>query len=214
MTRRFQARAFNLVRTANGFTLLELLLVIAMLGILAGTASWGSRQLVKDWHLKRAGQQLYEGLKSLQARAELAGNLTMSNGALVARRHFLVFERETQSYAAYSWIDHNGNAVAESGESGRLWQTGLPPGVSYGWASGINRRACSNTNTPPGEAISFSSPDYPPCNDRPCIKFDQHGFSAMGPGAIYLSEGEQSLAITGTRPGRFTICQWDGERWR
>ena len=71
-----------------------------------------------------------------------------------------------------------------------------------------------NTNTPPDEAISFASPDYPPCNDRPCIKFDQHGFSAMGPGAIYLSDAEQSLAITGTRPGLFTICQWDGERWR
>ncbi len=214
MMRLFQGRSFNSVRTAHGFTLIELLLVIAMVGILACTVGWGSRQLVQGWRLKRAGQQLYEGLKLLQARAELAGNLTMSNGALVARRHFLVFERETQSYSAYRWIDHNGNGVAENGESVRLWQTDLPPGATYGWTPGINRRACSNANTPPGEAISFSSPDYPPCNDRPCIKFDKNGFSAMGPGGIYLSEGEQSLAITGTRPGLFTICQWDGERWR
>jgi len=214
MTRPLQSRSFKFALTANGFTLLELLLVIAMVGILACTVDWSSRKLVRGWQLKRAGQQLYEGLKSLQARAEIAGNLTMSNGALVAQRHFLVFEREIQSYTAYSWMDHNGNGIAENGESGRLWQTGLPPGVTYGWASGIERRACSNTNTPPGEAISFSSPGYPPCNDRPCIKFDQHGFSTMGPGAVYLSEGEQSLAITGTRPGLFKICQWDGERWR
>jgi len=214
MTRPPYGGACNPIRTADGFTLLELLLVIALIGILVCTVSWGSRKLARGWHLKRAGQQLYEDLKALQARAELSSNLTMHNGALVARRHFLVFEQETQSYAAYSWRDHNANGFAENGESDRLWQTSLPPGVTYGWAPVINRRACSNISTPPGDAISFSSPDYPPCNDRPCIKFDQHGFSAMGPGAIYLSDAEQSLAITGTRPGLFTICQWDGERWR
>ena len=94
--------------------------MIALIGILVCTVSWGSRKLARGWHLKRAGQQLYEDLNSLQARAEISGNLTMNNGALVARRHFLVFEQETQSYAAYSWRDHNGNGFAENGESGRL----------------------------------------------------------------------------------------------
>jgi len=36
----------------------------------------------------------------------------------------------------------------------------------------------------------------------------------MGPGAVYLTLGEQSLAVTGTRPGHFTLCEWDGRRWR
>lgn len=205
---------FSLQRTVDGFTLLELILVIALIGVLACVADWGSRKLLKSWHLKRAGQQLYEDLKSLQGMAERSGNLAMSNGALVSRRHFLVFDPEMQSYAAYRWLDHNANGLAENGESDRLSQTSLPPGVAYAWVPGIDRRACSNANSPPGETISFSSPGYPPCNNQPCIKFDQHGFSAMGPGAIYLSDGEQSLAITVTRPGLFTLCQWHGERWQ
>ena len=205
---------FSLQRTVDGFTLLELILVIALIGVLACVADWGSSKLLKSWHLKRAGQQLYEDLKSLQGMAERSGNLAMSNGALVSRRHFLVFDPERQSYAAYRWLDHNANGLAENGESDRLSQTSLPHGVAYAWVPGINHRACSNANSPPGETVSFSSPGYPPCNNQPCIKFDQHGFSAIGPGAIYLSDGEQSLAITATRPGLFTLCQWHGGRWR
>jgi len=48
-------------------------------------------------------------------------------------------------------------------------------------------------------AISFGTDAYPPCNGRPCLKFDQQGFSAMGPGAVYLVDGTQSFALTATR---------------
>lgn len=201
-------------RTASAFTLLELLLVMVMAGILVCTAGWANGKLVRGWHLKRVGQKLYDDLKSLQARAERSGNLAMSNGTLVSRRHFMVFETDSQSYAAYRWLDRNANGFAEDDESVLLWRTHLPRGVVYGRVDGIDRRACSNTAPAPGLSVSFTSPEYPPCDNRPCIKFDRHGFSVMGPGAVYLSNGEQSLALTGTRPGLFTLCQWDGERWQ
>ena len=130
------------------------------------------------------------------------------------QRSFLVFDPEEQNYEAYLWKDLNGNAISESGEAELLWQKTLPQAVSFSWTAGIDRRACSNVNNAPSGAISFASPSYVPCDGQPCIKFDQHGFSVIGPGAVYLSEGEQSLAITGTRPGHFTMCEWDGERWR
>lgn len=201
-------------RCSGGLTLLELLLVMAMVGILVSVSTWGGRQMVRGWPLKRAGHQLLEDLKAVQARAEMSSSLSVSNGALVIQRTFLVFDPTAQSYAAYVWQDRNGDNAAEAGECDQLWRKNLPPGVAFGWVAGIDRRACSNVAGPPTNAISFSSPTYAPCDDRPCIKFDSHGFSAMGPGAVYLSGGERSLAITGTRPGHFTMCDWSGESWR
>ena len=209
-----RGKTFKNVDRSRGFTLLELLLVMAMVGILTCVAIWGGGLFAQGWQLKRAGHQLLEDLKAVQGRAEMSGSLTMSNGALVMQRTFLVFDADTQSYLAYRWQDHDGDGVAEVGESDQLWQKSLPPEVDFGWAPDIDRRACSNVSGAPTNAISFSSPVYAPCDDRPCIKFDQHGFSVMGPGAVYLREGGQTLAITGTRPGHFTMCEWGGERWR
>lgn len=199
--------------SSPGFTLLELLLVMVLIGIMSCVAIWSGKRFTRGWQVKRAGHQLLEDLKVVQARAEMSGSLTMSNGRLIMQRTFLVFDPAAQSYLAYLWQDSDGDGVAESDEADQLWQRSLPPGVSFSWVPGIDRRACSNANSPPGSVVSFASPADAPCNDRPCIKFDQHGFSIMGPGAIYLSEGEQSMAITGTRPGHFTMCGWNGEQW-
>lgn len=201
-------------RRARGFTLLELLLVIALIGIMAGMATWGGQQMIADWRLKKAGQQLFEDLKALQGLAERAGSLTLSSGVLVMQRWFLVFDPAAGAYAAYVWQDGNADGVADTGEADLLWQNRLPSEVAFGWAAGIDRRACSNSSGAPSSAVSFASPNYAPCDDKPCIKFDHNGFSSMGPGAVYLTQGEQSLAITGTRPGHFTLCTWDGQRWK
>jgi len=138
----------------------------------------------------------------------------LSGGALVTTRSFLVFEPDQRRYALFDWQDADGDGTPEAGESRRIWTRELPPAVRFGWATGINRKACSNQSGAPASAITFGTAGYPPCEGRPCLKFDQQGYSSMGPGAVYLVDDRQSFALTGTRPGHFTVCRWDGSAWR
>ena len=198
----------------EGFTLLELLFVVALIGILLTISAWGSSAVLRDWQVQRAAYQLLEDLKSAQRQAELRGNTTLSNGMLNTQRSFLVFSPATRSYALYAWQDIDGSGTPETGESTVVWEQSLPPGVAFGWSAGVDRKACSNPLGVPSSAVTFASPDYPPCDDQPCIKFDSQGSSVIGPGAIYLSNTDQSYAMSVTRPGLFTLCKWDGERWQ
>jgi prepilin-type N-terminal cleavage/methylation domain-containing protein len=198
----------------GGFTLIELLMVLAVIGILAVVGSWGSAEVVRRWQAWRGTQQVLEDFKEAQSRAERGGGTVLSDGALVAARSFLVFESAQRRYMLFDWQDADGDGTPEPGESRRIWTRTLPPAVRFGWAAGIDRKACSNQRGVPAEAITFTSPGYSPCEGRPCLKFDQQGYSSMGPGAVYLIDGAQSFALTGTRPGHFTMCRWDGEWWR
>ena len=197
-----------------GFTLIELLVVLAVIGILVAAGSWGSAEMVRRWQTWRGAQQVLEDFKEAQARAERGGGTALSGGGLVTTRRFLVFEPDQRRYALFDWQDNDGDGRPEDGESRRIWTRELPPAVRFGWAAGIDRKACSNAHGAPGAAITFGTASYPPCNGRPCLKFDQQGFSAMGPGAVYLVDGAQSFALSGTRPGHFTVCRWDGAQWR
>lgn len=198
---------------AAGFTLLELLCVMAISGVLLTITAWGSGAILRDWQVQRAAQQMLEDLKSAQRHAELRGSSILSDGRLHSRRSFLVFAPSSNSYALYGWQDDNGSGTAEPGESALIWRRDLPPGVSFGWSAAVDRKACSNPSGVPGGAVTFASPTYPPCDDRPCVKFDSHGFSVMGPGSIYLNRAESSYALSMTRTGLPTLCKWRGGRW-
>lgn len=203
-------------RAANqrGVTLLELLVALAIVGILLAVASWGSAEVVQRWQTWRGAQQVLEDLREAQAHAERSGGFVFNGGALVTARSFLVFEPEMKRYGLFAWQDSDGDGVPEVGESRRIWSRVLPPAVNFGWAAGVDRKACSNGDGTPTLPITFGTTGYPPCEGRPCLKFDKQGFSSMGPGAVYLVDGNQSFALTATRPGHFTLCRWDGRQWR
>lgn len=198
----------------RGLTVLELLLALAVTAILAVIGHWGSAALLQRWQLWLAGHQLLEDLKMAQARAERGNGFTYRNGVLVVTRNFLTFESDARRYALFEWVDENGDGTPASGETRRLWLRELPTGVDFGWRGGINLKACSNSPGAPTAPVTFGTAGYPPCGGLPCLKFDQQGYSSIGPGGIYLTAGEGSLALTATRPGHFSMCRWDGSRWR
>jgi prepilin-type N-terminal cleavage/methylation domain-containing protein len=208
------AGAMMATGSGRGVTLLELLVVLAIIGILVTAGSWGTAEVVQRWQAWRGGQQILEDIKEAQARAERGSGFVFSEGALVMARSYLVFEPEARRYGLYDWHDVDGDGHPETGESRRIWSRELPPAVQFGWAAGIGHKACSNAAGPPGAAITFGTASYPPCAGRPCLKFDQQGFSTIGPGAVYLVDGAQSYALTATRPGHLTLCRWDGQQWR
>jgi prepilin-type N-terminal cleavage/methylation domain-containing protein len=195
-------------------TLLELLMVLVIIGILLTAGSWGCATVLQHWQAWRGAQQVLEDFKEAQARAERNGGYVLNGGMLVMARSFLVFEPERRRYVLFDWQDADGDGRPEENEARRVWTRELPPAVRFGWDAGIDRKACSNQTGTPTAAITFGTAGYSPCNGQPCLKFDQQGFSAMGPGAVYLVDGAQSFALTATRPGHFTLCRWDGKRWR
>jgi len=140
----------------------------------------GTAVVVQRWQTWRGGQQVLEDFKEAQARAERGGGFVFSGGTLVTARSFLVFEPETRRYGLYDWHDADGDGQPEAGESTRIWIRELPPAVHFGWAVGINYKACSNVAGTPSAAITFGTAAYPPCNGRPCLKFDQQGSAPWG----------------------------------
>lgn len=197
----------------RGVTLLELLTVLAIIGILLAVGSWGSADTLQRWQAWQGTQQVLEDFKEAQAHAERGGGYVFNSGALVMARSFLVFEPAARRYALFDWQDADGDGRPDEGESSRVWTRELAPAVRFGRAAGIDLKACSNQSGTPVADITFGTAGYPPCNDLPCLKFDQQGFSTMGPGAVYLVDGEQSFAVTATRPGHFAMCRWDGKEW-
>ncbi len=200
--------------SAAGFTLLELLCGVAIFGILLTIGGWGGNAVLRDWQVQRAAHQMLEDLKAAQEHAELRGRTVLQQGLLTAQRSFLVFAPDNRSYRLYAWQDADGNGIPGGGEAHPLWEQQLPPGIAFAWAADVDRKACSNPSGAPTSAVTFASPDYPPCNDQPCIKFDSQGTSVIGPGAIYLSNADQSYALSVTRAGLFTLCKWQDGRWQ
>ncbi|PLX80963.1 MAG: hypothetical protein C0614_07030 [Desulfuromonas sp.] len=207
------APALSREKASPGFTLIELLTTLALIGVVLCIGDWGASIWLRNGQVDRAAQQIYEDIKQAQAVAEQSGSLTLVNGSLLTQRSFLVFQSD-ESYALYHWRDSDNDGEPELSESRQVWSRHLPNDVSFDLASGIDRKACSNQTGTTSSAVTFASPGYPPCQDQPCIKFDHQGFSVIGPGAVYLSDGRRSMALTLTRPGHITLCRWNGAEWQ
>lgn len=93
-----------------GFTLVELLTVVAIIGIMSGIIAINMMAEVKKSVVKEATTQLYSDLKKCRVDA-------MTNGGNAATRGFGLSFNNATSYTLFRFDDANNNYTLDSGES-------------------------------------------------------------------------------------------------
>lgn len=206
---------------SRGVTLIEILIVLAVLGILATFGVSLFRDLLRDWRLKDAAHQLLEDVREVQSRAMKAGdfvNIAVGSGRQFRQQAvFLVFDVNGRSYKAWQWIDKNNNGLPEASPNDvlvELFTRSLPAGIDF--SSGIaSKTACSASdpiNPLASHKVTFDTKSYPPCDGNRCIQFDAQG-TINDKGNLYLSDNRNSWAINSLSPGFFRLCRWAGNSW-
>lgn len=206
-----------------GFTLLELLIVLALAGVLSVLGGSVLMNLQRNWQLRKAANDLLEDLRLAQNLAARQGDYAREAGHFVATRTFLYFDVAGRRYRIDRWTDANpGNpAKTDNGkpdpgdllEAVRDWQS-LPPGIAFGTATPA-RAACGDSgDLRPDRTVTFSPGGDPPCEGRPCLRLNRLGFSETGPGAVYLTDGRQSYGLRMLRSGSLDLCRHLGGGWR
>lgn len=109
-----------------GFTLIEILLVITIIGVLTGLVAMNMAEEVKKSRLKEATTQFYGDLKKCRVDA-------MTNGGIGTTRGFGFNFNDATSYNLFRFDDANNDYIFDSGEPGELQVISVPNGVQMKW---------------------------------------------------------------------------------
>lgn len=182
-----------------GFTLLELVVAIAILAIVGGLAGGAFFHWLPRYRLKRAALDLFSTLQ----RAKM---LAIRNGGECA----VVFDPEANAYHLVS-SGANGRYDGEGGTSDdRVEKTvclsDYGGGVAFGHGDAVCNATTRSSRGFPSDHVSFAG-------NR--AMFTGNGMTSRM-GYVYLTndlKGAFALAVP-TMAGTVRLLQWDGERWR
>jgi len=186
----------------RGFSLIEALVVVAIVLVMAATAFPAFRAHFADAHLVGAGQQF-------KAQFRLARSAAVRAGVYTAIR----FERRDDGsvwYAVYQDGDGDGVRSADIAEgedrlaSGPFPLSGGAPGVRVGINPGIPALP-PERGVLSGDPVRFGSSDI--------LSFSPFGTAT--PGTFYLAGdgGQAAVRVTGGS-ARVRLMVWRGGRWR
>ncbi len=200
----------------NGVTLLELLTIIAIIGIISALAYPSFRLILNRINLKKDVNQIYGDFIESKANA-------MEKGC----DWVIIFTPDDNSYTIFS-----DNGIVSPGPDGSLFtaddiineelrNNGILDNIDgeekttrkvklkfarFGVLEGVDRLACLNQEGfPPGNGIDFPERK---------LRFSYLGVARSG-GAVYVTNNRDQYAISVIQStGKISVCKWTGNLWK
>ena len=168
-----------------GFTLVELMMVVAIIGIIAAVSAFNALDVLPRYQLHAAAR-------------DFSGNLRLARKSAIqlSRNVRVVFDQSCNSYCidGRRTVPHSG--ALESYYGG---------GVCFGFGRATKSAAATSSKLP-SSPITFQG------NPR-SVTFNQRGLSNAG--SVYFSNKHgDCCAVVVSTSGRIRMRTWTGKKWR
>jgi prepilin-type N-terminal cleavage/methylation domain-containing protein len=172
----------------RAFTVIELMIVLAIMGILATLSMEGYRALLARHQLQGVSRMLVSDLRSIQQQA-----------LITRQRYWIRFDPEQNEYSVWA---------AEEGEDRLYRRVKIPTPVRFGTGPRVLG--------PPSDPAEITEKDGITFRDNQLL-FLPSGGLGTGAGTIYITDdpnGTGTRAITITVAGHVRHYSWTGSGWR
>ena len=181
------------MRDKRGFTLLEVIIVVGMIGIMAAIAIPTVMSWVPNYKLKAAARDVYSTLQKARSMA-----VKFNRDAAV--------QFDPTGDGSYSICDDwDGSACVGNQQTTTFASLGY--GIGFGHGVATKQANSDGTAFPldPDDDVSFNSNSY---------SFDRRGLGDVPSGYVYLDNNNSTTyAIGALSSGAIRILKWNGSDW-
>jgi len=168
----------------RGFTLVELMMVIAIIGIVAAVPAFNALEVLPRYQLHAAAR-------------DFSGNLRLARKSAIraARNVQVVFDQSRNSYSL------DGRTVPHSG----TLESHYGGGVRFGFGRATKSAAATSSKLPSSPITFQGKPKL--------VTFNQRGLSNAGR-AYFTNKRGDCCAVVVSTSGRIRMRSWTGKGWR